>query len=103
MCYVTRCVRIETSVRLQSFCSEHTRSVYEVCVNAAVYRGPLWHIIDPFRPVSVKPQNCTGLAHRIPIMTVSGYSNSMTHCQNGLFGPPSVPLLICVQNSTGNQ
>ena len=37
-----------------------------------------------------------GLGHRIPIMTVSGYSDSTTHCQDGLFGQPSVPLLTCV-------
>ena len=97
MCCVIRCVGIATSVWLQGFCSVYTRSVYEVCVNAAImYIGPLWHIIYPFRPVSVKPQSCTGLRHRIPIMTVSAYSDSTTHCQDGLFGQPSVPLRTCV-------
>ena len=68
---VIRCVRIVTSEWLQGFCSAHTRSVYELCVNAAIiYRGPLWHTI-PSCQCQASKTKLYGSGTSIPIMTVS--------------------------------
>jgi len=101
-CCVIRCVRIESSVWLPGFCSVPTLSVYKVYVNAAIlYRGPrtLTHHIPIPSCQCHYHEGLKGKAavrHRIPIMTVSAYNDSTTHCQEGLFGLPSVPFVICV-------